>query len=101
MNVGKHDEMVYIYKHTPTDRFACTAVDPQGGVHLRYSTLLPHNAAFYDNSELCKADLLDSIDSNGDRYARENFLEFTLCTYRIELHAYISKFEHIKDDATS
>ena len=79
------EETVYLYKHKPSGRYACTHVDALGGVHFVYSSVLPHTSYFYTNDRMCKADLLDSVDSNGDRYALENFLEFTLCKYRLEL----------------
>jgi len=87
--LGDHDETVYIYKHSPSDQFACTAASNK----LYYSTVLPSNESFYTNADLCKLDLLNSIDRNGDYYAKENFLEFELHTYRITLTTYISKFK--------
>jgi hypothetical protein len=80
-----NEEKVYIYKHKTTGRFACTYPDALGGIHFSYSSELPHSSWFYTDDKLCKADLLDSVDENGDRYAIENFLEFTLCKYRVEL----------------
>jgi hypothetical protein len=80
-----NEETVYIYKHKSSGRFACTYPDALGGIHFSYSSVLPHSAWFYTNYKLCKDDLLNSVDKNGDRYARENFLEFTLCKYRVAL----------------
>lgn len=79
------EEKVYIYKHKPSGRYVCKHIDALGGVHFAYPSVLPHSSCFYTNDKLCKADLLDSVDKNGDHYARENFLEFSLCTYRLEL----------------